>query len=65
MAKVVPETGVMSRSASMLFILSSAIRSRPLKIESSRTMAATGTAIATMLTPEMMLMTEWDFGERT
>ena len=24
-----------------------------------------GTAIATMLTPEMMLMTECDFGERT
>ena len=63
--KVVPARGETTRSESTLFRFSRAIVSKPLNIDSNRMIAATGTAIATMLTDEMMLITECDFGERT
>ena len=65
MEKVVPEAGMMRRSASTARYRSLGIRSKPLNIDNSSIIAATGTAIATMLTPEMMFITECDFGERT
>lgn len=63
-SKVIPAAGVSVRSASKAPPICRMRLSKPLKTESRMSIAATGMATATTLSPAMRLMTEWDLGAK-